>query len=241
MFRSDFACLSRHGFSCPKHRQTISGSIGPASRRLFSVSVRFNSCSPGGERLDWFDSTEIVVEAMVAAGALWVFLMHTLTAKRSFIERSLFRSRNFNLGLIFIFLIGAVLFLPLLLLPLMMQQISGYPAIEIGNVMLPRGLGAVLGLVLMAQLRDKVDPAAHLSVRLSTDGPIGMEDVELDGRGAGDRRCLGHLHPRLRNRRGLGAAQHAGSVQARQERSRPRLRSVLPEFRYRQRSRDRRR
>ena len=43
-------------------------------------------------------------------------------------------------------MIGAVLFLPLLLLPLMLQQIGGYPAIEIGNVMLPRGLGAVIGL-----------------------------------------------------------------------------------------------
>lgn len=111
-----------------------------------------------GERLDWFSSTEIVVEAMVAASALWIFLIHTLTAKNPFIVRDLFKNYNFVLGQIFIFLVGAMLFLPLLLLPLMLQQISDYPAIEVGTVMMPRGIGTIIGLVLIAQIRDKIDP-----------------------------------------------------------------------------------
>lgn len=111
-----------------------------------------------GERLDWLDSAEIIIEATVAGVALYLLVAHSLTAKRSFLELSLFRDRNFTLGQVFIFTIGSVLFLPLLLLPLLLQQIGGYPAIETGYLLLPRGLGSIIGLVIMARVRDKVDP-----------------------------------------------------------------------------------
>ena len=136
-----------------------------------------------GERLDWFDSTEIVIEALVAGIALWLLLIHTLTAKRSFIERALFHDRNFVLGQVFIFLIGSVLFLPLLLLPLLLQQIGGYSAIETGYLMLPRGLGSVIGLIIMSQIRDKYDPrpilCAGLLVTAYSTWEMGQWTVEI--------------------------------------------------------------
>ncbi len=111
-----------------------------------------------GERADWFESTEIIIEAVIAGVALYLFVAHTLTAKAPFIPRALFADRNFVLGQFFIFFIGSVLFLPLLLLPLMLQQVGGYPALETGNLMLYRGFGSVIGLVIMARLRDRIDP-----------------------------------------------------------------------------------
>ncbi len=111
-----------------------------------------------GERLDWFDSTEIVVEALIGGLALYLLVAHTVTARRPFIERALFAERNFVLGLAFIFMIGSVLFLPMLLLPLLMQQIGGFPASEAGYLMLPRGIGSIIGLTIMSQIRDRVDP-----------------------------------------------------------------------------------
>ncbi len=50
------------------------------------------------------------------------------------------------------------MFLPLLLLPLLLQRIGGYPAIETGYLLLPRGVGSVLGLLVMSRLRDRIDP-----------------------------------------------------------------------------------
>lgn len=111
-----------------------------------------------GERLDWFDSTEIVIEALIAGLALYIFLAHSFTTKSPFIDIVLLRDRNFTLGLVFIFLVGAVLFLPLLLLPLLLEQIGDYPALETGYLLLPRGIGSVLGLIIMSRLRDKIDP-----------------------------------------------------------------------------------
>ena len=111
-----------------------------------------------GERLDWFESREIVIEALVAGLSLYLFLAHSLTAKRPFIDLSLFLDRNFALGQFFIFLVGVFLYLPLLLLPLLLQQVAGYPAVETGYLLMPRGIGSVLGLLIMSQVRDRVDP-----------------------------------------------------------------------------------
>ena len=111
-----------------------------------------------GQRLDWFESTEIIIEAGIAIGCLYVFVVHTITAKRPFYDRSLFVDRNFAVGQMYIFLLGSVMFLPLLLLPLLLQQIAGYPVIDTGYLLLSRGVGSVLGLLLMTRLRGKTDP-----------------------------------------------------------------------------------
>lgn len=111
-----------------------------------------------GQRLDWFESTEVIIELGVAVVCLYVFVVHTITAKSPFFDRSLFVNRNFALGQVYIFLLGSVMFLPLLLLPLLLQQIAGYPVIDTGLLLLSRGVGSVIGLLLMAKLKGKTDP-----------------------------------------------------------------------------------
>lgn len=120
-----------------------------------------------GERLDWFSSPEIVIEALISAIAFYVFLAHTFTAKEPFVDKVLFHDRNFGLGLVFIFLIGTVLFLPLLLLPLQLQQVGGYAPIDTGYLLLPRGVGTLIGLVVMAKIRDRFDPRPILCIGLT--------------------------------------------------------------------------
>ena len=111
-----------------------------------------------GERLDWFDSTEIWIETVLAVVLLYMFVAHTLTHSAPFVDRRLFGDRNFMLGQIFIFMVGAVIYLPLLLLPLMLQQVAGYPAMETGQLLFTRGIGSIIGLLAMSQLRDRIDP-----------------------------------------------------------------------------------
>lgn len=120
-----------------------------------------------GERLDWFESTEIILEAFIAASAIYIFVVRNLTAKNPFIDRSLFVDRNYVLGQIFILLIGAVLFMPLLLVSLLLQQIGGYPAVDTGNLLLSRGVGTVLGLIIMSRFRDRSDPRPFFLLGLS--------------------------------------------------------------------------
>jgi len=110
-----------------------------------------------GERLDWFDSPEIVIELMLAAILLYLFAIHTRFASNPFIARELFLNWNFMLGMVFVFLVGCVLYLPMLLLPLQLEQLAGYPPDAVGELMMARGVGTVISLTLMSRLRDRVD------------------------------------------------------------------------------------
>ena len=62
-----------------------------------------------GTTKDWFSSPEIVIEAMVAGIALYLFVVHMLTAKKPFIPRDIFKDRNFVSGLVLMFVMGLVL------------------------------------------------------------------------------------------------------------------------------------
>ena len=55
-----------------------------------------------GEQKDWFGSGEIIIEAVVAASAFYLFLVHTFTAEKPFVRPSLFRDRNFAAGVLFV-------------------------------------------------------------------------------------------------------------------------------------------
>ena len=59
-----------------------------------------------GEQLDWFGSGEIIIEAIVAASAFYLFLVHTFTAEKPFVRPSMFRDRNFAAGMLFIAIVG---------------------------------------------------------------------------------------------------------------------------------------
>ena len=56
-----------------------------------------------GEQLGWFDSSEIVLMAIVSATAFYFFIAHSLTTERPFIPIEIFRDRNFIVGLTFMF------------------------------------------------------------------------------------------------------------------------------------------
>jgi DHA2 family multidrug resistance protein len=110
-----------------------------------------------GEQLDWFSSGEILIEAVVAAAAIYVFLVHTFTAKAPFISPDLFKDRNFSVSVIFIFIIGITYLASLALMTPYMQTLMGYPVLTAGMVLGPRGLGTMLTMFLAGRLLGKVD------------------------------------------------------------------------------------
>ncbi len=111
-----------------------------------------------GERLDWFDSSEIVITAIASLLLLYLFIVHTITGKNTFIDRGLFKNFNFSLGQVVIFIVGGAIYMPLLLLPLMLTQIGGYPPLEVGQLLFSRGAGSVLSLLILTQFKDRFDP-----------------------------------------------------------------------------------
>lgn len=110
-----------------------------------------------GAQLDWFDSLEIIVEAAVCVAAIYILIVHTFTAQNSFIKPRLFLDRNFNVGLIFIFIVGICYLASLALLTPFLQTLLGYPVVTAGVIMGPRGLGTMACMFLVGRLIGKVD------------------------------------------------------------------------------------
>ena len=120
-----------------------------------------------GPSLDWFSAPEIWAELLLALVGLWIFTVHTMTAKQPFFDRALMRDRNFLTASVFGFFIGILLFSTMALLPPMMQGLMGYPVLTSGLVSMPRGLGSFVAMFLVGQLVGRVDTRAILMTGLS--------------------------------------------------------------------------
>jgi DHA2 family multidrug resistance protein len=111
-----------------------------------------------GELKDWFGSTEIWIEATLGALCLYLFIVHTATAgERSFLNRALLRDSNCVAGTMLMFLVGIPLYGTMTLLPTMMQSLMNYPVITAGFVTAPRGIGTMLGMIIVTRLVGKLD------------------------------------------------------------------------------------
>ena len=111
-----------------------------------------------GADLDWFNSSEVVIEAGLALAGLWVFIVHTATAGEPFLDKRLFMDRNFSAALTLIFFVGIILLATMALLPPMLQNLFGYPIITVGLVLAPRGLGTMASMLVVGRLVRLVDP-----------------------------------------------------------------------------------
>ena len=110
-----------------------------------------------GAQLDWFSSPEILMEATICVSAFYIFLVHTFTAKDSFVNPKLFLDRNFSVGMLFIFIVGITYLASLSLLTPYLQTLMGYPIVTAGLVMGPRGMGTMACMFLVGRLIGKVD------------------------------------------------------------------------------------
>lgn len=110
-----------------------------------------------GQQEDWFSSPEIIAEAMVALAAMWVGVVHLATAQKPLFDRHLFKNRNLVMGMFFMIIIGISTMAPMALLPPMLQQLFGYPVIDTGMMMAPRGVGVLFTMWFAGQMMGRID------------------------------------------------------------------------------------
>ncbi len=110
-----------------------------------------------GERLEWFCSPEIWMEAIASVLGFYLFIVHVLTAKVHFLDKALFRDRNFVLSAIMLFAVGFVLLPTLALTSPMLEELLNYPVDTTGYMTIPRGATLVGGLVLMSFVPARID------------------------------------------------------------------------------------
>src|SRR5260370_850099 len=134
---------------------------------MLSIAIgSFEQVLERGAQLDGFSSTEIVIEAVVAALAFYLFLVQTFTAKAPFIDPHIFKDRNFTIGLCFIFVVGIILLASLALITPYLQNLMGYPVLTAGLVLAPRGMGTMLAMMIVGRIINRVDARVLLAAGL---------------------------------------------------------------------------
>ncbi|HVE58598.1 MAG TPA: DHA2 family efflux MFS transporter permease subunit [Pyrinomonadaceae bacterium] len=110
-----------------------------------------------GQQRDWFSSSTIVFTTVVAVGSLVSFVIWELYTPEPIVNLRVFLNRNFAVGTILIASVGVVLYGSTALLPLFLQTVLGYPAVESGLAVSPRGLGSVISMLIVGRLIGKID------------------------------------------------------------------------------------
>jgi MFS transporter, DHA2 family, multidrug resistance protein len=121
-----------------------------------------------GQTEDWFGSTEIWVETLVAVITLWMFAIHMIFGRHPMFDRDLWRNRNLVTAIGFMLVIGVVMMATMALLPQLLQQLYGYSVLDTGLLLMPRGIGVVITMAVSAQLVQRgLDPRWVVGVGMS--------------------------------------------------------------------------
>lgn len=117
-----------------------------------------------GTDQDWFSSGEIIAETVLGGLGFYLFAVHMMTAKNPFVQRKLFRDRNFVTSLILNFVVSAVLLAGIALMPPFLQSMAGHPVLGAGLLMGPRGFGVIASMILVGRIANFVDPRHVMTI-----------------------------------------------------------------------------
>tara|TARA_Y100000294_G_scaffold165706_1_gene173442 strand:- start:360 stop:1343 length:984 start_codon:yes stop_codon:yes gene_type:complete len=134
-----------------------------------------------GHRLDWFESPLIMLLAGVSVMSFYFFIAHSATAERPFLSPRLLLDRNFSVGLLLTFAFGMLNFMPITLLPVMLQTLRDFPDSIVGLLIAARGSGTFLGFVIMFWA-SRLDPRLTVLVGFGLQGVSGwfMSQFSID-------------------------------------------------------------
>ena len=111
-----------------------------------------------GQREDWFASDLITTLMAVAVLGLGGFVLHALTTRHPVVDLRLFKERTYATAVGLITAMGFGLYASLVLMPVLLQTLMRYPALEAGYVMAPRGLGSLVVMPFMGLAIERSDP-----------------------------------------------------------------------------------
>ncbi len=109
-----------------------------------------------GEQDDWFAAEWIRWFGVISVASFVAFLIRQLRTAHPLVDLRVLKNRNFSAGLVLIAMLGGVLYGTTAALPIFLQTLMGYPALQSGLVLSPRGVGAFFTTLIVGRLVGKV-------------------------------------------------------------------------------------
>ena len=148
--------------------------IGRNGRRVDLWGIGFLALGIGslqvildtGQRKDWWSSDYIRFFALCSAFGLIALVVRELWIRDPVVDLRALKERSFGTGVFLISLLGFVLYASLVLLPIYLQTLLGYPAYNAGLALSPRGVGSLVVMPVVGYLTSKIDPRRLICVGL---------------------------------------------------------------------------
>jgi MFS transporter, DHA2 family, multidrug resistance protein len=136
-----------------------------------------------GTQQDWFAANDIRAAAVAAVAGIAGFVIHSLRRGHgALFDLRIFRDRNFAIACVAMAALGLGLFGGLVLQPILLEGLLGYPIVTTGLVMAPRGLATAVSMMIVGRLVGKADPRLIVGTGMviSAIGSQAMTDYSLD-------------------------------------------------------------
>lgn len=151
----------------PSYIKRAAGKIDSWGIGLLAVGVgALQIMLDKGQQEDWFNSRFMVAMAIICIFSLAVFIYHEFTIKNPVVNLRVLKDRSFSTGVFLMTVLGFVLYGSLVLLPIFLQTLLGYPALQAGIAMAPRGFGSFLAMPVIGILVARTDSRKLLTVGL---------------------------------------------------------------------------
>src|SRR5262249_55906839 len=117
-----------------------------------------------GQELDWLGSSTITWCIVISSAAFIAFVVRELTARQPLVDLRVLLNRNLAVGCTLIAILGALLYGTIAVLPLFMQNLLGYTALDAGLALSPRGVGAFFATIIVGRLVGKVSNRVLITI-----------------------------------------------------------------------------
>lgn len=158
-------------FDPPYLRATVSRRIDYWGMGMLAVGIgALQIVLDKGQQEDWFSSAFITMLSVISAVTLIALVVHELTTDDPIVDLRVFKERTYAVGVFLMTVVGFVLYGSMVLLPIMLQTLLGYPPLQAGIAMAPRGIGSFFMMPLVGIMTGKFDPRKLLTTGLIVGG-----------------------------------------------------------------------
>lgn len=111
-----------------------------------------------GNHQDWFDATDIRIATALAAIGLIAFAIYSFRyGAKAVLDIRIFKDRNFSMSCLVMLTMGFGMYGGLVLQPILLEGLLGYPIITTGLIMAPRGIATAITMMFVGRLVSIVD------------------------------------------------------------------------------------
>ena len=119
-----------------------------------------------GQEADWFAASWVRWFAAISVVTMLGFVVRELMAREPIVDLRILGERNFAVGFGLSTVLGVCLYGTTSMLPLFLQTLLGYPAVDSGMAVSPRGLGAMVASIMVGRLITFIDPRLMVATGL---------------------------------------------------------------------------